>query len=266
MNIARRKWLTLAVDRWIIVFLAITVCAGCQNQVSRLQLDPVVVEANETVAAVKPTVDKTGLGIVVPETKPASDVISTTPKQTADQKLESKPAQPKPAQTKPALTANASQQQALIEDVEKKPQSKPVSATEPKTRIVAKKPGVLERNGKVYQPYHLNKNQTLLLLAAQPDIRSRILASTVREVTTPEQQLAAEQLAATFDQQYVEILRQRAAILENAIDGNGTEAKLLELRMTTADLNARIRIKINEEILTQDQRYELQRNFEESQK
>ena len=266
MNIARRNWLTLAVDRWIIVFLAIAVCAGCQNQISQLQLDPVVGETNQTVAAVKPTVDKTGLGIVVPETKPASDVISTTPKQTADQKLESKPAQPKPAQTKPALTANASQQQALIEDVEKKPQSKPVSATEPKTRIVAKKPGVLERNGKVYQPYHLNKNQTLLLLAAQPDIRSRILASTVREVTTPEQQLAAEQLAATFDQQYVEILRQRAAILENAIDGNGTEAKLLELRMTTADLNARIRIKINEEILTQDQRYELQRNFEESQK
>ena len=104
------------------------------------------------------------------------------------------------------------------------------------------------------------------MLAAQPDIRSRYLASTVREFTTPEQQRAAEKLAATYDQQYVELLRQRAAILETAVDGADIESQLMEVRMATADLTRRIRTRINLTILNKQQRAEMMRAFKESQK
>ena len=231
MIVSRSKSLKLPVDRWILVLLAITVCAGCQPQLSQLELDPVT---GEPVA-----------------------VLSATTGQTADQKP-----QPKAAESTPTLPTTESDKLALTEQAN--PETQPKSQQQ--TQVVAKKPAILERNGKTYRLQQLNKNQTLLLLAAQPDIRSRILASTVREVTTPEQQLAAEQLAGTFDQQYVEILRQRAAILETAVDGGDTETKLLELRMAIVELNTKIRTKINMEILTQDQRSELHRRFQESQK
>jgi len=261
----RRNSLMSPVERWILGILVIIVCAGCQPQPSQLEPD-----LSEPVAAIKPmidhkTVEKTDEQVSASGIDSTSIALPTTASQTSDQT-----SQPKAAQSTPTLPAIGSDKEALIEDIAQTPKlrTKPSLELSPQVeqpKQAIKKPVVLQRNGKTYQPYHLNKNQTLLLLAAQPDIRSRILASTVREVTTPQQQLAAEQLAATFDQQYVEILRQRAVILETAVDGGDTEAKLLELRMTTADLNAKIRRKINQEILTQDQRSELQRNFEQSQ-
>ena len=248
MIVSRRKSLKLLLDRWILVLLAVTVCAGCRPQFAQVEIDPVT---SEPFALSKSMDDKNDV-----ETS-SSAVLAATTNQAADPKPE-----PKAAQSTPTLPAIGPDKQDLIKEAKQKTQPKP----QQQSPVVAKKPAALERNGKTYRLQQLNKNQTLLLLAAQPDIRARILASTVREVTTPEQQLAAEQLAGTFDQQYIEILRQRASILETAVDGGDTETKLLDLRMAIVELNTKIRTKINMEILTQDQRVELHRRFQESQK
>jgi len=47
-------------------------------------------------------------------------------------------------------------------------------------------------------------------------------------------------------------------MLETAVDGGDIQTKLLDLRMASADLNAKIRTKITQEILTRVQRFELQ--------
>ena len=128
-----------------------------------------------------------------------------------------------------------------------------------------KRPQPQERNGKTYKPHHLNKNQTWLLLAHEPDIRADFIASTIRQVATPQQQLEAERIAASFDQQYIEILRRRTAILETAMDGDDTDAKLLDLKMDIADLTGRIRLKINQEVLNKEQRHKMHELFLQSQ-
>ncbi len=260
--------------RWTAVLLAIVVCAGCQTRVSQVRLgsdtdDPIVQPDQslaQTIAKVEPEHSSTNIN------ESSSTFADSTPIGEASPSSVELAQQPLSADGGPKI-ANVNIDPPVEESEEKppvirgndpKPEIKKPAQQPP--RVVVKKPVIVERDGKTYQPYHLNKNQTLLLLAAQPDIRSRILASTVREVTTPEQQRAAEKLAATFDQQYVEILRQRTAILESAVDGVDIEAQLLDLRMTTADLTARVRTRINEQILTQEQRFELQRLFEESQK
>lgn len=276
MSLSNHNKNRFVVPPWTIALLVIAMCAGCQTRVSQLDLDAAndsITDIDSILSQPKQAEDaklagdtgamkkasKTSIKFSLPNDlpEPNTDAPVATPSQPAAQ-LATKPAQPNPvANTQQTVVVNTNAKEPQAEDPAKELKERP--------RVVAKKPAIVERNGKVYQPYHLNKNQTLLLLAAQPDIRSRILASTVREVTTPQQQRAAEQLAFTFDQQYIEILRQRAAILETAIDGADVEAKLLDLRMTTADLTTRVRTKINEEILTQAQRFELQRLFEESQ-
>jgi len=258
MIFCRRNSLMSLVERWILGIVVIIACVGCQPQLS--QLDP---DLSEPAAVIKPmidhkTVEKIDEQVSASETESTSIVLPATDNQTADQT-----SQPKPALSMATLPAIGADKEALIEDNAQTPELRTKPSPELSSQVkqlkqIAKKPAVLQRNEKPHQPHHINKNQTLLLLAAQPDIRLRPLASTVGEVARPQQQWGAKQLAATFDQQYVKILRQRAVMLETAVDGGDIQTKLLDLRMASADLNAKIRTKINQEILTRVQRFELQ--------
>jgi len=207
---------------WAIVFLAITICTGCESKIAQRKLEP---PADAEIKS---------------ESKSQSDPIAAgisnaSPTQALDQ------------------TASQPVKQVVDQAVQQPPQTDP------------KKPAVTQRNGKTYQPNKLNKINTLFLLADQTDIRSKNLASVIREIATPEQQLAAEKLAATFDQQFAELRRRRSEILETAVDGADVESQLLELRMDTADLAALVRTKIKQKILSREQRKELMRLFIEQQ-
>jgi len=211
---------------WAIVFLAITICTGCESKIAQRKLEP---PADAEIKSESKS-----------QTDPiAAGISNASPTQALDQTLDQ--------------TASQPVKQVVDQAVQQPPQTDP------------KKPAVTQRNGKTYQPNKLNKINTLFLLADQTDIRSKNLASVIREIATPEQQLAAEKLAATFDQQFAELRRRRSEILETAVDGADVESQLLELRMDTADLAALVRTKIKQKILSREQRKELMRLFIEQQ-
>ena len=223
--------------QWMLVVFASMLCVGCQSEITQVKNDPVASDPIKLAFTSDAPPQATGQTAV------------TEPPSAVDQAA---------AVEETAVASQPAQENEAA-------QLKPEPPAKPPPKTVAKKP-IVGSNGTIYQPHLVSKNQTLLVLAAQPDIRSRYLASTVREFTTPEQQRAAEKLAATYDQQYVELLRQRAAILETAVDGADIESQLMEVRIATADLTRRIRTRINLTILNKQQRAEMMRAFKESQK
>ncbi len=109
----------------------------------------------------------------------------------------------------------------------------------------------------------LLKTNTLLILTYQPDIRASSLINTMRPFMAEEQAKQAKQIALTYDWQFQEILRRRAAILENATDDQDIKSMLLKTRVETADLIQAIRGRIMQEILTPEQRLQVQERYQE---
>lgn len=119
--------------------------------------------------------------------------------------------------------------------------------------VTVKKEPILTRNGKTYNPNQLHKNQTLLVLAAQSDIRARLVLAPFRTVISNDQYDAAMEIALAQDQQFEELLRERASVLETAFDGQDVEAKLIDIKMRTSDLLIGTRSKIQRTVLSKEQ-------------
>ena len=117
-------------------------------------------------------------------------------------------------------------------------------------------------NGKpAEQEPRLMKTNTLLMLTYQPDIRASSMLNTMRPFMDDAQAKTAKRLALTYDWRFQKILRKRAEILENATDDQNIKAMLLESRVETADLIQEIRGRIMSEILTLEQRQQVQQRY-----
>ena len=171
--------------------------------------------------------------------------------------------QPKVQETQSPKTAGNSKpvKQTPVEQAADKPEQAPKKTNqiepEKKTtgdRVTVKKEPLLTRNGKTYNPNQLHKNQTLLVLAAQTDIRARLILSPFRTIIDDEQFEVAYDIAMAHDQQFNELLRERASVLETAFDGQNTGDKLTDIKMRTADLLIKARRKIQQTVLSAEQR------------
>ena len=134
-----------------------------------------------------------------------------------------------------------------------------------KAPVTVKKPAFLmTRKGRTYNRSQLHKNQTLLLYAFDPDVRADYTFYHVRNLLTKEQFKICKELAMSYEPEFQEIIRKRAAVLETAYDDDPElEDKLLNLKMDTADVVQNIRSRIFREILTDPQReIEKQKNKE----
>lgn len=123
---------------------------------------------------------------------------------------------------------------------------------------------VPEQAERKYSEAALHKNNTLLVLAYQSDIRADFHVNTVRPYISEEQARRAKRLALSYDWRYTELRRERAAILERATDEtrDQVEADLLAVRKKVVDLNAEIRGRINREILTPEQFQQVRERFQ----
>ena len=103
-----------------------------------------------------------------------------------------------------------------------------------------------------------NKTITLVMMAAEGDVRAANAYSFAREWLTDRQIARAEALSATFDDEYLELLRRRAEILENAKDGEDVQARVNEIYEESLELTEKLRKQIRYKILTPKQREEIQ--------
>ena len=108
----------------------------------------------------------------------------------------------------------------------------------------------------------LMKTNTLLMLTHQSDIRATKMVDTVRPFISEDQARQAKKLASTYNWRFEDILRRRAEILENASDDQDIKGKLLATRVETADLIQEIRARISVEILTPEQRLQVQERYQ----
>jgi hypothetical protein len=116
---------------------------------------------------------------------------------------------------------------------------------------------IVDENGVTFVPAQLHKNSSLLVLAFESDIRADFVVMTARTILNPAQMVLAKQMALSYEDQFKELARQRAAILETATDDNDVDRQVLKVQMKLATLLRQIRTRINAEIMTQDQRYVL---------
>ena len=172
----------------------------------------------------------------------------------------------------PAPTAATSEQTSATESkrlANAKPPETQVSNKSGDSKEIPKQeiapqvnPDQSPKNGKPEEEEpRLLKTNTLLMLTYQPDIRASSLLNTMRPFMADNQVKEAKQIALTYDWQFQEILRRRADILENATDDQDIKAMLMETRVETADLIQVIRSRIMEEILTPEQRLQVQERY-----
>jgi len=253
----------------IVLFLSATI--GCQSQIADNSIN------NSREASPPSTVIATSQAISVN----ASPETNTTPKTVAVKKMDPESADQEPSKFKqesksslatpksspkladaeksPALetTTNKAKTKPTPENLEPvKPKQKPVQQKKqkPSQPVVVKKEPALTLNGITYRVEQLNKNQTLLFLVMEPDIRASVVASIYRAHMTEEQIDTAKKLATTYSQQYDQLLRDRSTVLENAVTGDNVESELLVIKLKTVELTTKIRTRIHREILTREQK------------
>ena len=145
-----------------------------------------------------------------------------------------------------------------------KPEKKPLSAEQVSKNDGAAKPNVVtkteaakkdEKDGKKkYTDQQLNKNQTTLVLAHEPDMRARQLLLFIREYLTHDQQTEALKMLMEQDHRFQRLIRKRQEILNVATDGDQTEEKLRQIRIETVELGQELRNKVYGKIMTPEQR------------
>ncbi len=112
-----------------------------------------------------------------------------------------------------------------------------------------------------YTDQQLHKNKTLFVLSFQPDIRADYLIQTIRAFIDETQAKQAKKIASSYNWRYEELLKKRAAILENATDEMDVKDKLRKIKIETVELGSEIRQRISKEILTREQRQKLAERF-----
>lgn len=127
--------------------------------------------------------------------------------------------------------------------------------------VTVKKPPLFTRNGKTYHPGSLHKNNTTLVLAYQNDIRADYIISDKRSLLTEDQIFTAKRIAMEYDRDFNRILKNRSERLAEATSPEEFEAIILEVKMDTADLIAKIKSRIYVEVLTHEQTLQLKAKF-----
>jgi hypothetical protein len=128
-----------------------------------------------------------------------------------------------------------------------------LASAEAKNNSEVKPPGALEKRRKVTEA-QLHKNATLLTLAMEPDIRAMELIKYLREYLTVEQKQAAVRLILQYDETFQQLKQRRAEILENARDGDNVAEQLLRVKEDIAIFSDVMRLKVEREIMTEQQR------------
>lgn len=131
------------------------------------------------------------------------------------------------------------------------PPNEPVDLTQP----------IVDENGVTFLPAQLNKNNSLLVLAFEPDIRAEFIIMTVRTILDADQLALAKQMALSYDDQFQDLERERAAILATAGSAGNIDRQVVQVQMKLATLIRQIRTRINSEIMTVDQRKENHRLY-----
>lgn len=114
-------------------------------------------------------------------------------------------------------------------------------------------PPVVHYKGKRYTGGQLHKNNTLLILVYEGDIRAEMMLKKYLPFVEPAQAKQAKKLIWSYHEDFVRLRRQRAAILEHASDDKNVALQVFENRLAVADLVSEIRSKITNEVMTPEQ-------------
>ena len=82
----------------------------------------------------------------------------------------------------------------------------------------------------------------------------------LRGYLTDEQKIAAVELILEYDETFLELRKRRAAILENARDENQVAEKLRQIKMETVIWSTKLRVKVEQNIMTEEQRQQRKHN------
>jgi len=156
------------------------------------------------------------------------------------------------AKVKPSAEANAVNQQVLMD--EGSPVNQGTSKGLSKDAIPVTQAERAKVAKKEFTDEQLHKNNTLLMLAMEPDIRALALFKYLREYLTEEQKRAAVKLLLQHDDTFQELKRRRAAILENARDDQNVAEQLRRIKEETIIFSDAMRVKVEREIMTEEQR------------
>jgi len=117
----------------------------------------------------------------------------------------------------------------------------------------AKTPSPEDKQAVEYTDLQLNKNRTTLMLAFQPDVRARQLIRFPLEKLTLDQQTAGIEMLLGYDYLFQRLIQKRQEVLNVAVDGDDTAAKLRQIKIETLEVMARLRTLVYKKILTKEQ-------------
>lgn len=135
------------------------------------------------------------------------------------------------------------------------PQAAKLSDIKP-NEVIDRTVPIIDEQGVTFTPAQFDKNNSLLVLAYQSDIRADFVVMTARPFLSTEQCNLAKQMALTYENQFQDLARQRATILASATNDNDVDRRILKVQMKLASLLRQIRMRINIEIMTPAQREE----------
>ena len=109
-----------------------------------------------------------------------------------------------------------------------------------------------------FNDLQLGKAHTLVVLALDSVTRQKYFLYNYYSKLTPTQVERARDLIDSYELDFARLRDQRAAILETARDGQGVDVLLKNNRIQTVLLSRQVRIEINREIMTKEQRQKSQ--------
>ncbi len=162
----------------------------------------------------------------------------------------------------PASLEDQKEGKSALAETSSAPAEEKVTITKGRGPRVKTKDGTFVRNATPT----LNKNHTILMLGSEPDVRAATLYGFARDLLTPEQVAEAERISASYDAEYLRLLRERSQILEYATDGSDVDERVAKIYQETIELNRKIRTEIRLQVLTVEQQNALKAMNKDKQK
>jgi len=107
-----------------------------------------------------------------------------------------------------------------------------------------------QANKKVYTKANLHKNNTVLLLTMEPDIRARAILNFLREDLTADEMESAVRFILEHDHVFQTMIQRRAAIQNEAVFGDDTMAKMRRLKIDIYETTNHLRLVAQQKYLT----------------
>lgn len=211
--------------------IAVALATGCQqdSQANHSR------QSNDPPSAIHQAADSTPLNTEEPKLSVEAKTAGTIPPVAVEGLVDN---------TKPAK--NQSPNLSLASPAEQEPTKIPnIDGLNP--------PPVVHYKGKRYTGGQLHKNNTLLILVYEGDIRAEMMLKKYLPFVDPEQAKQAKKLIWSHHEDFVRLRRQRAEILEHASDDKNVALQVFENRLAVADLVSEIRSKITNEVMTPEQ-------------